>query len=165
MVASPRRLTDVLEMRRVSLAQVKYIVIDEANTILDMGFKQQITHIVKQASMPPIGKCQTMLFSTTFPREVHELTRDRRTFMEAWRALDWVCVLRRLVDHSRFLPSLLLEKSFHAHRWAVPLVWQGINLPIVGLETYYLYLIVGGVESQQHTNNFYSCTFYLSFYV
>ena len=58
-------------MRRVSLAQVKYIVIAKANMILDMGFKQQITHIVKQADMPSIGKCQTMLFSAIFPRKVH----------------------------------------------------------------------------------------------
>ena len=56
MVASPRQLTDVLEMRRVSLAQVKYIVVDEADRILDMGFNQQITHIVKHANMPPVGK-------------------------------------------------------------------------------------------------------------
>ena len=40
MVASPRRLMDVLEMRRVSLAQVKCIVIVEVDMILDMGFKQ-----------------------------------------------------------------------------------------------------------------------------
>ena len=57
MIAMPGWLTDLLERRRVSLAQVKYIVIDEVERIIDMGFKQQITHIVKQADMPPIGKC------------------------------------------------------------------------------------------------------------
>ena len=40
MVATPRQLMDVLEKRRVSLAQVEYIVIAEVDTILDMGFKQ-----------------------------------------------------------------------------------------------------------------------------
>ena len=82
-VASPRRLIDVLEMRRVSRAQVKYIVIAKANMILDMGFKQQTTHIVKQDHMPSIGKRQTMLFSAIFPRNVHELTRDRENLL--WR--------------------------------------------------------------------------------
>ena len=76
-------LTDMLEMRRVSLAQVKYIVIAEVDTILDMGFKQQITHIVKQADMPPVGKRETMLFSAIFPRKVHELTGDRENLL--WR--------------------------------------------------------------------------------
>ena len=57
-------------------------MIDEADMILDMGFKQQITHIVKQAAdIPPIGKCQTILFSATFPRNVHELIGDRENLL------------------------------------------------------------------------------------
>ena len=81
MVATPRRLTNVLEMRRVSLAQVKYVVITKADTILDMGFKQQITHIMKQVDMPFVGKRQTMLFSAIFPRKVHKLIGDRENLL------------------------------------------------------------------------------------
>ena len=70
LVVMPGQLTDVLERRRVSLAHVKYTVIDEVDRMLDMGFERQITHIVKQADMPSIGKCKTMPFSATFPREI-----------------------------------------------------------------------------------------------
>jgi ATP-dependent RNA helicase DDX5/DBP2 len=47
-VAIPGRLNDILEMNRVSLHQVSYLVLDEADYMLDMGFEPQIRKIVKQ---------------------------------------------------------------------------------------------------------------------
>ena len=70
MVATPGRLNDILEMRRISLHQVSYLVLDEADRMLDMGFEPQIRKIVEQMDMPPRGLRQTMLFSATFPKEI-----------------------------------------------------------------------------------------------
>lgn len=70
LVATPGRLGDLLERARVSLSQVRYLALDEADRMLDMGFEPQIRRIVEQMDMPTAGLRQTMLFSATFPREI-----------------------------------------------------------------------------------------------
>jgi ATP-dependent RNA helicase DDX3X len=70
LVATPGRLSDLLERARVSLSMVRYLALDEADRMLDMGFEPQIRRIVEQMDMPPAGVRQTMLFSATFPREI-----------------------------------------------------------------------------------------------
>ncbi|KAG2324774.1 hypothetical protein Bca52824_007502 [Brassica carinata] len=76
LVATPGRLNDLLERGRVSLQMVKYLALDEADRMLDMGFEPQIRKIVQQMDMPPPGVRQTMLFSATFPREIQRLASD-----------------------------------------------------------------------------------------
>lgn len=70
LVATPGRLVDLLERARVSLQMIKYLALDEADRMLDMGFEPQIRKIVQQMDMPPPGVRQTMLFSATFPKEI-----------------------------------------------------------------------------------------------
>lgn len=70
LVATPGRLSDLLERARVSLSMVRYLALDEADRMLDMGFEPQIRRIVEQMDMPMAGDRQTMLFSATFPREI-----------------------------------------------------------------------------------------------
>merc|ERR1719460_386348 len=57
---------------RVTLRDVRFLVLDEADRMLDMGFEPQIRNIVERADMPPSGEeeRQTMMFSATFPRTV-----------------------------------------------------------------------------------------------
>jgi ATP-dependent RNA helicase DDX3X len=55
---------------------VRYLTLDEADRMLDMGFEPQIRRIVEQTDMPPAGVRQTMLFSATFPREIQRLASD-----------------------------------------------------------------------------------------
>ncbi|XP_070048254.1 DEAD-box ATP-dependent RNA helicase 37-like isoform X2 [Nicotiana tomentosiformis] len=76
LVATPGRLVDLLERARVSLQMIRYLALDEADRMLDMGFEPQIRKIVQQMDMPPPGARQTMLFSATFPKEIQRLALD-----------------------------------------------------------------------------------------
>ncbi|KAK8698431.1 hypothetical protein V6N13_114549 [Hibiscus sabdariffa] len=76
LVATPGRLVDMVERARVSLGMIKYLALDEADRMLDMGFEPQIRKIVEQMDMPPPGTRQTMLFSATFPDEIQRLASD-----------------------------------------------------------------------------------------
>ncbi|GAA5969248.1 hypothetical protein JCM11641_007525 [Rhodosporidiobolus odoratus] len=74
--ATPGRLVDLMERGRISMANVRYLVLDEADRMLDMGFEPQIRRIVQQADMPDVMDRQTLMFSATFPREIQMLARD-----------------------------------------------------------------------------------------
>ncbi|KAG9137753.1 hypothetical protein Leryth_019390 [Lithospermum erythrorhizon] len=76
LVATPGRLVDLLERAKVSLQLIRYLALDEADRMLDMGFEPQIRKIVEQMDMPPPGQRQTMLFSATFPKEIQRLASD-----------------------------------------------------------------------------------------
>ncbi|XP_042003320.1 DEAD-box ATP-dependent RNA helicase 37-like [Salvia splendens] len=76
LVATPGRLVDLLERAKVSLQMIRYLALDEADRMLDMGFEPQIRKIVEQMDMPPPGERQTMLFSATFPKEIQRMASD-----------------------------------------------------------------------------------------
>ncbi|MDX1647475.1 MAG: DEAD/DEAH box helicase [Longimicrobiales bacterium] len=75
-VATPGRFIDHMKSGRVDLSSVDYLVLDEADRMLDMGFRPQIEEVFR--GMP--RERQTMLFSATMPHGVHDLalrmTRD-----------------------------------------------------------------------------------------
>jgi len=71
-VATPGRLIDMLESGRTNLKRVTYLVMDEADRMLDMGFEPQIRKIVSQIRPDR----QTLLFSATWPKEVQRLAMD-----------------------------------------------------------------------------------------
>ena len=70
-VATPGRLQDLLDRRLIDLEAVRILILDEADRMLDMGFKPQVDRIVKRL---PRNR-QTMFFSATLDGEVGELAR------------------------------------------------------------------------------------------
>jgi ATP-dependent RNA helicase RhlE len=68
-VATPGRLLDLLEQRTMNLRQVKVLVLDEVDRMLDMGFLPDVRRIVEQISKDR----QTLLFSATLPPEIERL--------------------------------------------------------------------------------------------
>ncbi|KAL8695503.1 MAG: hypothetical protein Q9218_000081 [Villophora microphyllina] len=76
LVATPGRLVDLIERGRISLSNIKYLVLDEADRMLDMGFEPQIRRIVEGEDMPNVQGRQTLMFSATFPRDIQMLARD-----------------------------------------------------------------------------------------
>jgi ATP-dependent RNA helicase DDX3X len=76
LVATPGRLVDLIERGRLGMENVKFLVLDEADRMLDMGFEPQIRRIVEQEGMPHGEERQTMMFSATFPQNIQRLAGD-----------------------------------------------------------------------------------------
>jgi ATP-dependent RNA helicase RhlE len=71
-VATPGRLLDLMGQRHVDFSRLNFLVLDEADRMLDMGFLPDIRRIVK--ALPQ--KRQTLLFSATLSQEIERLTRE-----------------------------------------------------------------------------------------
>lgn len=71
-IATPGRLIDMLESGKTNLRRVTYLVLDEADRMLDMGFEPQIRKIVDQIRPDR----QTLMWSATWPKDVQTLAKD-----------------------------------------------------------------------------------------
>jgi ATP-dependent RNA helicase DDX3X len=69
-------LVNLIERGRIPLANIQYLVLDEADRMLDMGFEPQIRRIVEGEDMSLVNDRQTLMFSATFPRDIQMLARD-----------------------------------------------------------------------------------------
>jgi len=70
-IATPGRLIDLIKRKAVKLDQLKYLVLDEADEMLNMGFKDELDEIL---SFTPEEKC-TWLFSATMPAEIKKIVK------------------------------------------------------------------------------------------
>jgi ATP-dependent RNA helicase DeaD len=71
-VATPGRLIDLIDRKAIQLTAIKYVVLDEADEMLNMGFKDDLDKILSFTSK---GK-NTWLFSATMPREVRSIMKN-----------------------------------------------------------------------------------------
>ncbi|SDW79862.1 ATP-dependent RNA helicase DeaD [Lutibacter oricola] len=71
-VGTPGRTVDLINRRQLKLSNVEWLVLDEADEMLNMGFKDELDKIL--AATP--DEKQTLLFSATFPREVESIARN-----------------------------------------------------------------------------------------
>ena len=72
LVATPGRLIDLLDRGDVTLSSTRFLVLDEADQMLDMGFIHDLKKIAPRLATPR----QTMLFSATMPKQLEELSRS-----------------------------------------------------------------------------------------
>ena len=71
-VGTPGRTVDLINRRALKLGNIEWLVLDEADEMLNMGFKEELDNILE---VTPETK-QTLLFSATFPREVEAIARN-----------------------------------------------------------------------------------------
>ena len=74
-VGTPGRTVDLIKRRALKLGNVQWLVLDEADEMLNMGFKDELDRVLEAT---PETK-QTLLFSATFPREVEAIARNYMT--------------------------------------------------------------------------------------
>lgn len=72
MIATPGRLLDFMDAGVVRLNRVTFLVLDEADRMLDMGFEKEIKKILDQVRPDR----QTLMWSATWPKEVQELAHS-----------------------------------------------------------------------------------------
>lgn len=104
LIATPGRLLDHLRRGSLTLKQLAFLVFDEADRMLDMGFKDEIDAILKQVN----PNRQTLLFSATFDKGVFDLSH---TLLRDLNASKWVNEMPLLARSSNgFMLSMPKEK-------------------------------------------------------
>ncbi|KNC78261.1 hypothetical protein SARC_09300 [Sphaeroforma arctica JP610] len=73
-VATPGRLLGLMDEGDLSLKRVSYLILDEADRMLDMGFEPDMRRIVE--AIPTANNRQTVMFSATWPKEIRELAGE-----------------------------------------------------------------------------------------
>uniref|UniRef100_A0A665UIJ1 RNA helicase n=1 Tax=Echeneis naucrates TaxID=173247 RepID=A0A665UIJ1_ECHNA len=73
---TPGRLLDVIGRGKVGLSKLRYLVLDEADRMLDMGFEPDMRRLVGSPGMPAKENRQTLMFSATFPEDIQRMAAD-----------------------------------------------------------------------------------------
>ena len=140
-VATPGRLIDLLDRGAVHLDTINYLVFDEADRMLDMGFIKDIERILRRMTQ----KKQTLLFSATVSKEITDLSRKyltdavhvhfastvkpeflRQTYYQTTQDLK-MPLLIHLLKHERDLALVFCNRKHFASKLAKRLSGQGVH--------------------------------------
>lgn len=125
-IATPGRLVDIIRRKKINLSAINYLVLDEADEMLNMGFKEELDKIIK--ALP--SSRQTLLFSATMPREIEhiasfylknpkEITISKNNLEESTithtyclvNKSDKYAVLKRIIDHNPSIYGIVFCKT------------------------------------------------------
>jgi ATP-dependent RNA helicase DeaD len=99
-VATPGRLIDLIERKAIDLEQIKYVVLDEADEMLNMGFQDDIEFILKNTP----NREATWLFSATMPPEIRRVSKKyMKTPLEV--TVGKINTANKNVDHQFYLTN------------------------------------------------------------
>lgn len=99
-VATPGRLIDLIERKAINLEQIKYVVLDEADEMLNMGFQDDIEFILKNTPK----RESTWLFSATMPPEIRRVSKKyMQNPVEV--TVGKVNTANKSIDHQYFVTS------------------------------------------------------------
>ena len=76
MVATPGRLFDFVDKGQIQFDSIRFVVLDEADRMLDMGFKGSIEKLMGHPTMNDRADRQTLMFSATFPDEIQHMAKE-----------------------------------------------------------------------------------------
>jgi ATP-dependent RNA helicase RhlE len=108
-IATPGRLLDLLNQRELKLNQVEYLVLDEADRMLDMGFIHDVRRIVGEI---PAAQRQTLLFSATLSGDIASLSSEMLRNPSTWRR--HLPLRYRSISRSKFI---LWIRRTRFHYW------------------------------------------------
>jgi ATP-dependent RNA helicase RhlE len=123
-VATPGRLLDLVDNNALSLSKVQFLVLDEAERLLSLGFQAELSRVM---TLLPSG-CQKLLFSATFPPAVRALAE---TFLhtpteiniDAGAIPDTSAIVQRVIEVDASRRTLLLRHLLQTHAWSRVLVF------------------------------------------
>ena len=94
-VATPGRLLDLIKRKALQLDTVRHLVLDEADEMLSMGFRKELSQIIELTKK----RTTTWLFSATFPEEVDKLTKGCMGSHPRTVKVDRIHVVNRSIKH------------------------------------------------------------------
>lgn len=122
-VGTPGRIMDHMDRRTLDLSQVGIIVLDEADEMLDMGFRDDIEKIL--SSMPE--ERQTVFFSATMPKPILELTRKYQTDPEIIKVLRKELTVENIsqlyFDVRSGLKTDLISRLINLHQYKLSVIF------------------------------------------
>ncbi|WP_163930780.1 DEAD/DEAH box helicase [Paraferrimonas sp. SM1919] len=120
-VATPGRLLDLVEKNAVNLTQVRQLVLDEADRIFSLGFKEELNAIFKL--LP--SKRQTLMFSATFPLELQQTAKKHLykplTLVQESETVE--AIEQRVITVNKENKTALLEHLCKQHDWSQVLIF------------------------------------------
>lgn len=122
-VATPGRLLDLIKQNALELRGIKFLVLDEADKILDLGFASELDLVLKEVS----GPRQNLFFSATYPEKVLEIVQKISTTAVHLKIEDLAPVVenihQRVIQVNKENRGMLLRYLIKAEKWRNALVF------------------------------------------